>query len=140
MSSTYLFDKIPDLKEKFKNFFSHKKKMQALDNYSYCAPFQHRDYLLLIKKCMLHGFLGEKEADFLCYMVEKYAINFLDWSHKTNWLKQEMNKLASNFPKPEPKIAQLPLFDYEKMKVPKSAAVSFGFFGKQNQLKRLRAG
>lgn len=140
MPSTYLFDKLPDLKEKFKNFFAHKKKMQALDNYSNCAPFQHKDYLLLIKKCMAHGFLGEKEAEFLCYMIEKYALNFLDWSHRTNWLKGEMVKLAANFPTQERKITQLPLFDYDKMKVPNVAAMPFQLLAKGNQRNRLRAG
>ncbi len=137
MSDVYLFDQITDLKEKFKNFFSHKKKMQALDNYSLCAPFQHRDYVLLIKKCMADGFLGEKEADFLCYMLEKYALNYLDWAHRTNWLKVEMVKLAANYPKeaPQVKVAQLPLFDYDKLKTVSAASVPFEMLAK-SQIKR----
>lgn len=139
MPTTYLFDKISDLKEKFKNFFQHKKKMQALDNYSSVAPFQHKDYLVLIKRCMADGFLGEKEAEFLCYMLEKYELNYLDWSHKTNWLKGEMNKLSANYPKEEARVAQLPLFDYDKLKATNAASVSFDMLSKQYKKNRLRA-
>lgn len=123
MSNTYLFDKIFELKEKFKNFFTHKKKMQALDNYSSVVPFQHKDYLLLIKKCMNDGFLGEKEADFLTYMLEKYEVNFLDWSHKTRWLKGEMTRLAGKYQ--EPQAIQPFLFDFEKLQKPIAANVPF---------------
>ncbi len=138
MPSTYLFDKLPDLKEKFKIFFLSKKKMQALDNYSTCAPFQHKDYLNLIKRCMSDGFIGERESDFLCYMLEKYAVNFLDWAHKTNWLKAEMVRLAANYPKEErveaKKVEQLPLFDYKKAK--SAASVPFEMIARQSRQKR----
>ena len=137
MSDGCLFDQIPNLKEKFKNFFNHKKKMHALDNYSSCTDFQHRDYVLLIKKCMADGFLGEREADFLCYMLEKYALNYLDWAHKTKWLKGEMSKMAANCQKQEPKqIEQLPLFELPRAK---SASVHFEMFAKQHKRARVSA-
>jgi hypothetical protein len=136
MSSGYLFDNISDLNQKFKNFFCHKKKMHALDNYSNCAPFQHKDYLMLIKKCMADGFLGEREADFLCYMLDKYTLNYLDWAHKTKWLKEEMAKLAANYPKDEPKKAeQLPLFDYDRLKVTNAASVPFEMLAQRKQVR-----
>lgn len=89
---------------------------------------------------MADGFLGEKEADFLCYMLEKYALNFLDWAHKTNWLKGEMAKLAANYPK-EPvaearRIEQLPLFDYHKMKTANAALVPFEMIARESRQKR----
>lgn len=140
MPSSYLFDQVPDLKEKFKQFFISRKKMQALDNYSSVAPFQHKDYLYLIKRCMNDGFLGEREADFLCYMLEKYAVNFLDWAHKTNWLKGEMAKLAANYPKeeraPTQKVEQLPLFDYKKLKTANAALVNFEMIARASRQKR----
>lgn len=131
MSTTYLFDKVFELKEKFKNFFTHKKKMQALDNYSSVVPFQHKDYLTLIKKCMNDGFLGEKEADFLAYMLEKYEVNFLDWSHKTRWLKGEMNRLAAKYQ--EPQAIQPMLFDFDKLQKPMGANVPFELLAQQQK-------
>lgn len=113
MSKTYLFDRVSDLKEKFKNFFIHKKKLQALENYSSVVNFKHKDYLILIKKCMADGFLGEEEATFLSHMVDKYfdEQHFLDWTHKTKWLKSEINRLTSNYHKP---IEQASLFDWSQ--------------------------
>ena len=95
MSNTYLFDKVSELREKFSTLFKHKKKLKALENYSNAAPFQHKKYLHLIKTCMDDGFLQDKEADFLDHMLKKYEVNFLDWSHKTRWLKNEIKKMAS---------------------------------------------
>jgi len=119
--SDNLFDKIGVLKEKFKDFFTHKKKFQALENYSTAVPFQHKDYLFLIKKCMADGFLGEKEAEFLCYMIEKYQVNFLDWSHKTKWLKGEIERLSSHYNPPQ----QKPTFDYQNLSPKMDSAVPF---------------
>ena len=131
MKSNEIFSKIFDLKEKFKKFFSHKKKLQALDNYSSVAPFQHKDYLLLIKKCMADGFLGEKEADFLTYMLEKYEINFLDWSHKTRWLKEEMKKLSEQYERP--RAIQPFLFDFDKSEHSVGANVPFEILAQQQK-------
>lgn len=136
MSTLYLFDKVFELKEKFKKFFTHKKKMQALDNYSSVVPFQHKDYLLLIKKCMNDGFLGEKEADFLTYMLEKYEVNFLDWSHKTRWLKGEMARLAAKYQEPQP--VQTFMFDFDKLQQPMSAHVPFELLAQQQKQKMAR--
>lgn len=94
MQNTTLFERIPELKEKFTTLAVHKKKLRALENYSEVNHFQHNDYLGLIKKCLNDGFLDEKESEFLTYMIQKYDVNFLDWSHKTKWLKEEMDRLA----------------------------------------------
>lgn len=112
MSSATLFEKVCELKDKFKHFFLHKKKLQALENYSQVVDFHHKDYLLLIKRCMMDGFLGEKEADFLCYMLEKYEVNFLDWSHRTKWLKGEIERLSANYKvKQEQPVTQRDIFE-----------------------------
>lgn len=105
----YLFDKLSELKEKFKSFFVSKKKLKALENYAEVAPFQHRSYIGLIKKCMNDGFLGEKETDFLSYMIDKCEINFLDWAHKTKWLKKEMRRVAAV--NRQPSFVQASMFD-----------------------------
>lgn len=90
MKTESLFDKISELKEKFKNFFQHKKKVTALDNFSVDMRFAHTSYVLLIKDCMKQGFLDQEESSFLDHMLGKYEINYLDWAHKTKWLKNEM--------------------------------------------------
>jgi hypothetical protein len=118
MISVNFFDKIGELKEKFKRFFYHKKKLQALENISSVIPFQHKDYLILIKRCMDGGFLGEHEADFLSYMIDKYFSeqNFLDWTHKTRWLKGEILRLSGQFD--EKQFKQMTMFDFDKAALP----------------------
>lgn len=101
MNNATLFDRIEELKEKFCNFFQHRKKLKALENYSTVVPFHHKKYLYLIKNCMDDGFLEQKEAEFLDYMLTKYEVNYLDWSHRTKWLKGEMHKLAEKHFKPK---------------------------------------
>jgi hypothetical protein len=113
MSTTYLFDRIDDVKQKLKNFFFHRKKIRALENYSSCNDFHHKNYLTLIKRCMADGFLSEKEADFLSYMLQKYEVNFLDWSHRTKWLKSKMRDLASHYESKQP--VQMTIFDFDKL-------------------------
>lgn len=131
-----LFDKVLELKDRFKSFFSHKKKLQALENYSNCAPFQHKDYLTLIKRCMADGFLGEKEADFLCYMLEKYELNFLDWSHRTKWLKSEMQKLASHYQKDKPE--QMTMLDCPEVRSSVNPYVPFEILAKHHKQQQSR--
>lgn len=113
MSNTYLFDKVSELREKFSCLFKHKKKLKALQNYSNVAPFQHKKYLHLIKTCMDDGFLQDKEADFLDHMLKKYEVNFLDWSHKTRWLKNEMKRIANEQKR---EVDQYTFFDLNKKK------------------------
>lgn len=94
MENTNPFEKTDELQRKFYNLVGHKKKVKALENYSEVGTFKHNDYLLLLRKCISEGFLGEVEADFLTYMIKKYDVNFLDWSHKTKWLKEEIERLG----------------------------------------------
>ena|ERR1051326_5514536 len=84
-----------NLKSKFKQFFKHQKKMNALENFSECGPLQHQEFFDLIEKCMKKGFLGDKESEFLDYMVDKYfnKNNYLDWAHKTRWVKGQISFL-----------------------------------------------
>jgi hypothetical protein len=114
MTSVAFFNQFSQLKEKFRNFFTHKKKVTALDNYSTVVPIKHKDYLVLIKKCLSSGFLGHKEADFLSYLIDKYfgEENFIDWTHRTRWLKSEMLRLSNELNKTLP--VQQNLFDMSK--------------------------
>jgi hypothetical protein len=133
MATTYLFDKVSELKEKFRHFWHHRKKLQALENYSQVVPFQHKDYLILIKRCMSDGFLGEEEAKFLCYMTDKYFSeqNFLDWTHKTKWLKGEISRLADHYQEKEYK--QMTFFDFDKLNSSMSSNVPFELLAKHQK-------
>ena len=113
-----VFDMIEALKSKFKRFFYHKKKLMALENYAGVGTFKHKDYLILIKKCMADGFLGEHEASFLTYMVDKYFpdSNFLDWTHRTKWLKGEISRLTQHVE--EKKNQQMPSSTLRNTKSP----------------------
>jgi hypothetical protein len=104
-----IFESIPAFQQKFKNFLQQRKKVAALDHYQTAAPFKHRDYLTLIKRCMKREFLDEREAGFLDHLLDKYEIRYLDWAHKTRWLKQQMAQMAQK-PSKTPQI----LFDFAK--------------------------
>ncbi len=94
MNAKSLFNKIDEMKERFAGLFQHRKKLKALENFSLTNNFKHRNYLPLIKECMNQGFLQQEEADFLDHMLKKYELNYLDWSHRTKWLKGEIERLA----------------------------------------------
>ena len=113
MDKRSLFDRVPELKERFRKFFQHRKKIAALENYSTTVNFSHKNYLTLVKECLKDGFLGEKEAEFLDYMLACYEVNYLDWAHKTKWLKTQMNERAQVSHKLRP--YQI-LFDFDRVK------------------------
>jgi hypothetical protein len=85
------FEKVGELKDRFFGLFQQHKKLKALENYSEGETrFGHRSYLTLVKKCMSDGFLGDEEAKFLDHMLCKYEVNYLDWHHRTKWVKSEI--------------------------------------------------
>lgn len=112
----YLFNKLDEFREKFQHLYVHKKKVLALENLSQAVAFQHNDYLILIKRCMRAGFLSAEENSFLVYLVGKYFgdKNFLDWTHRTPWLKREMRRLAAPTIKLTP--VQQDLFNWNKLR------------------------
>lgn len=111
-----LFSKILELKDRFKRLFVQKKKLKALNNYAECGSFRHDNYLVLVKRCMDEGFLEQEEAGFLDHMLKKYELKFLDWSHKTKWLKGEMKRVAQETYRSKHK--QTFLFDMSKLDHP----------------------
>ena len=114
MTATYIFDKVTEIKEKFKNFFNHKKKLAALKNFAQVAPFRHRNYLVLIEKCLDDGFLEDKDADYLGYLIGRYEVNYLDWSMKTRWLRAQLGIPLNKVTRPRPQ--QMTIFDFDKKK------------------------
>ena|ERR1700677_1044809 len=133
MATEYLWDKITDLKNRFKSFFQHKKKISALENFSQAAPFPHRKYLGLIKMCVNDGFLGDKESEFLDHMLDTCRINYLDWAHKTPWLKKEIESRSKINP-----FDEHMLFDFEK-KIDLPVAVPLHLVTTKTSAVRVRA-
>jgi hypothetical protein len=113
MAMECLFDKVSELTDKFKRFFQQKKKVAAMENFSSVGnvPQKSRNFLMLIKTCLNDGFLDQEDADFLDRMIRKHELNYLDWSHKTKWLKEKMNSMVQN-PPPIPKPQMY--FDFDK--------------------------
>lgn len=98
MNDNNMFTWASSFKSKFAKLWLQKKQANALKNFSQSGPFQHKHYLLLIKKCLDEGFLGEEEARFLSHMVNKYFgsnSECLAWAHKTKWIKDRIESLAS---------------------------------------------
>lgn len=116
MKKEFLFDKISDLKEKFQSFFQHRKKITALENFSIDAKFAHKNYLSLVKECMAEGFLGEEESSFLDHILGRYEVNYLDWAHKTKWLKAQIKEKEQKAQKPRP-IQEFFNFDRQQTQV-----------------------
>lgn len=104
MTKSYLFDKVSELKARFSSFFQHRKKIKALENYSEVGYFQHRNYLTLIKHCMNESFLEEQESLFLDHMLTKYELNYLDWAHRTKWLKGQMAEVYARTRRDDPQM------------------------------------
>lgn len=100
MKKENFFEKLADLKNRFSNFFQHRKKVTALENYSVSDKFHHKKYLVLVKQCMQDGFLEQEESEFLDHMLKKYEMNYLDWTHRTKWVKGKMAEMAPQKPKP----------------------------------------
>lgn len=126
MENENLFEKIAELKERFGHFFQHRKKISALENYSSVVKFHHKNYLALIKACMNEGFLGEEESMFLEYILKRYEMNYLDWMHRTKWVRDRMG-----IKKPKPKVVpEQMLIDFEKAH--KSVAFPVALIAKQN--------
>ena len=103
-------DKFDDVKIKLKQLVVIKKKLKALQNYACCGTFEHQDFLLLIEKCLSHPRAGEVECQFLDQLLERYNIDYLSWSHRTQALKKEMVQVRKERIKTPP-IVQEYLFD-----------------------------
>lgn len=102
MKNNNIFEEVSKLKENLTDCFQHKKQIRALENFSVAAEFKHLNYLPLIKKCIQAGFLDKEEKMFLSHLLKKYEINYLDWSHRTKWLKKEMEARSSQNTKSKP--------------------------------------
>lgn len=99
-----------NVQNKFRTFLMQRKQLKALRHYSQVSRFGHGGYLQLIQKCMDDSFLEEKEADFLCHLVDKYRLNVLDWSVRTPWLKTQMRSMAAKQQR-EAAVDQLQMFE-----------------------------
>jgi len=89
-----IFDKIDDIKEKFRDFFQQRKKVTALENHALVRFFSRAETEVLstIKFCMKGSFLQDEDADWMNRKLDRLQINYLDWAHRTKWLKSEINR------------------------------------------------
>jgi hypothetical protein len=113
-----IFDKVLELKEKFKSYYQHRKKLRALKNYSQVAPFMDQKKLVLIEGCLNEGFLTEAGTTFLGELLDNYKVNYLDWSYKTRWLKNTMREMGKGVNRRAPGPIQTTIFDYKMGKLP----------------------
>lgn len=109
-----IFNDAKDLQNKFEEFNLHHKQMRSLENYSAALPLKEKCYLVLIKRCMADGFLDEEAATFLNYMIRKHfsGRNFLNWAHRTPWLKAQMKALEAHYTPQQ--IQQMDMFQAPK--------------------------
>ena len=105
MAKSYISMKYDEFTEKFNRFFIHKKKVKALENYATVQEFEGAKYIRLLKELLKDGFLDSEEERFLEYQIKKAEIDAFTWSHKTKWLKREMQRLeAARNKKPDAQI------------------------------------
>ena len=90
MEKENLFEKATLLKERFTTLFQQKKKVKALENYSEAEPVVYREELKLIKLCMTNRFLSRKGAEFLEELLDEHQLSYLEWAHRTKWLKAQI--------------------------------------------------
>lgn len=117
MNEEYIFNKTNEFKNRFQRLTRNQKEVRALENFSTISYFPHRHHLTLVRACMKNGFLDDPTCQFLSHMLKKYDVDYLDWSHKTPWLKREMAQIIQNAQKrvKPPQIC----FDFDKKaKVP----------------------
>ena len=112
MLGEQIFERIADLKVKFKDFFQQRKQMTALQNHSLVKRFtaKEQDIFDTVKSCMKGSFLEDEDAEWITKKLDRMQINYLDWAHKTKWLKQT---IQSEQPKTGPEIYQS-FFDFAK--------------------------
>jgi len=98
MLGEQIFERIADLKEKFKEFFQQRKQMTALQNHSMVKRFtdSEQEVFGAIKYCMKGSFLEDEDAEWITKKLDRLQINYLDWAHRTKWLKE---KIESEKPK-----------------------------------------
>lgn len=118
-----------ELKRKLRRDQEHQKKYKALSNYSGCdKKFKHADYLPLLRRALECGFLGEKEDEFLNYMIDRYSLPYLDWACKTPWLKKEMARVAEQHNAPAPsQPKQFTLYDLIPKQTLQNSFFQWGF-------------
>lgn len=116
------FDKIDELKLKFDKFFQHRKKMKAVMNYSFLKNLNKKQAELFkcIQICLDLGFLKGSGEAFLDELLKDFDIFYLDWCHRTKWVKEKMQIAPPIKQKKVIKtriVAEQTYFDFEKLRV-----------------------
>lgn len=97
----------------------NRKKLSALINFSESLDsFKDWQALEYITNWLEQEFLDSEGERFLDHLLTKYGINYLDWSCKSYWVKEQIRHLRKNqraFVSNKPhKIFQLDMFAKEK--------------------------
>lgn len=100
-----------------------KKKIQALQNLALAKRYRQINLVKIVAEDYKHGFLEMEERNFLDFVLKRHALDYLSWSHRTRWLKQEIASIRAKFrykeatkKKTQPNVVQLPLFpDIDKI-------------------------
>jgi hypothetical protein len=116
MARNYINLKYDEIREKFRVFCVHRKKIKALENFSEVKRFPGSKYISILKELIKDGFLEREEAEFLEYQLEKAECNFYIWNHKTKWVKSQILR-AKTVRKPSMQLT-LPLDGVKAIKVP----------------------
>lgn len=92
---------IEEIKEKFSKFYQHRKQINALQNYNLVKSMSRQENKLFrcVKECIQIGFLDGADESYLSHLLEKMEINYLDWSHKTKWVKSQISKKSEKIHK-----------------------------------------
>lgn len=96
MKKSYIHMQANEFKEKYSNYFQHKKKVRALENLNSVQEFEvkHSFSLTTIKSFLNDGFLEQEEEKFLDWLLSKYEIDYLEWAYRTKWLKDQMQRIS----------------------------------------------
>jgi len=131
-----LVNKLCEFSEKFKNLFIHKKKLKALNNFAEVAEFQknHKVGLKLIATFVDEGFLDEHDVTYLNHLLDKYELKFTEWSYRTKWIKQQMERIRRERAglKPRPQYRETTIFELlEQKKKDQTVSIPVEILAKQ---------
>lgn len=93
MAKKYFRQGFEFLRDQYRRFWVHKKKVRALENFAEANFFEGQKYIPILKEILSDGFLDEEEEKFLDHQIQKVQIDALTWAHKTSWVKAEARRL-----------------------------------------------
>lgn len=95
-------------------YFQNTKKVKALKNLETCVNFatRHKSSLKCIKSFLRFGYLETEDETYLTYLLDRYEIDYLDWSYRSPWTKEQIRQRQKMKSVKAP--VQLQLIDFNK--------------------------